>query len=179
MTARHLILAASATIFMVGAALAHGPTPQQAEGEIEIAAPPAEVWKILSDPSTYADWHPGIASVSVEGEGKGAKRTVEFADGGSVEDGIDRIDEENMEIRWRLSKEDREAFPVSYYTNSVTVEPAGEGSTVTWEASFFRADTTNEPEESFSDEAAVTAVEQLIDDGLNGLKSAIEGGSSS
>lgn len=175
MTAGYLVLAASAAFFMAGAALAHGPTPQQAEGEIEIAAPPAEIWEILSDPATYADWHPGIASVTVEGKGKGAKRIVEFADGGSVEDGIDRIDDENMEIRWRLSKEDSEAFPVSYYTNSLAVEPSGEGATVTWEASFFRADTTNEPEERYSDEAAVAAVEQLIDDGLNGLKSTIEG----
>lgn len=178
MTAIHLVLAAFAAVFMAGAASAHGPTPQQAEGEIEIAAPPAEIWEILSDPSTYADWHPGIASVTVEGEGKAVKRTVEFADGGSVEDGIDRIDDENMEIRWRLSQENIEAFPVSYYTNSVKIEPSGEGAIVTWDASFFRADTTNEPEDRFSDEAAVSAMEQLIDDGLNGLRSTIEAGSS-
>lgn len=179
MTARYLILATFAAVFMAGAASAHGPTPQQAEGEIEISVPPAKVWEILSDPSSYADWHPGIASVTVEGEGKGAKRIVDFADGGSVVDGIDRIDNENMEIRWRLSKEEPEVFPVSYYTNSVTVEPSGEGATVTWEASFFRADTTNEPEDRFSDEAAVSAMEELIDNGLNGLKGEIEDDSAS
>lgn len=160
-------------------ALAHGPTPQQAEGEIEISAPPAQVWETLSDPSSYADWHPGVAAVTVDGEGKGSKRSVEFAEGGSIIDGIDYIDDEKMEIRWRLSQEDYEAFPASYYTNSVSVEPSGEGSKVKWDASFFRADTTNEPEEQFSDEAATAAVEKLIEDGLNGLKSAIEEGRAS
>lgn len=155
-------------------ALAHGPTPQQAEQKIEVDAAPDAVWAILADPAGYADWHPDIAAVTMEGEGAGAKRRVEFADGGSVVDGIDRIDQENREIRWRLSHEDIESFPASYYTNSVSVTAAGDGSEVAWKASFFRADTTNEPEDRFSDEAAVAAMEKLIADGLAGLKQAAE-----
>ncbi len=156
--------------------LAHGPTPQQAEQRIEIGAAPDAVWAILADPATYADWHPGIAAVTMQGEGEGAKRTIEFTEGGSVVDGIDRIDPENREIRWRLSREDIESFPASYYTNGIKVSPAGDGSEVTWKASFFRADTTNEPEERFGDEAAVAAMEKLMTEGLAGLKAAAEAG---
>lgn len=156
-------------------AWAHGPTPQQAEQKITVAADPDAVWQILRDPASIAEWHPAVASVTMEGEGKGAKRSVEFASGGIVIDGIDRIDDEKMEIRWRLSEADIEVFPASYYTNNIIVAPAADGSEVTWTASFFRADTTNEPEERFSDEAAVAAMEALIGGGLSGLKSAAEG----
>lgn len=154
---------------------AHGPTPQTAEQKIEIAAAPDAVWAVLGNPATYADWHPDIAAITMEGEGPGAKRLVEFKSGGTLTDGIDRIENEKLEIRWRLSAEDIEVFPVSYYTNSVKIEPAGEGSTVTWNASFFRADTTNEPQEQFSDEAAVAAMDGLISHGLEGLKAKAEG----
>lgn len=154
---------------------AHGPTPQQAEQTITVTAPPDAVWRILRDPASIADWHPDIASVTIQGEGKGAKRTVEFATGGTVIDGIDRIDDKGMEIRWRLSEPDIQVFPASYYTNNITVAPAVEGSEVTWKASFFRADTTNEPEDRFSDEAAIAAMAALIGNGLAGLKAATEG----
>ena len=170
---RRLILALLPA-FAGTAALAHGPTPQQAEHRIEIAAAPAQVWAILGNPASYADWHPDIAALAAEGEGAGSKRRIEFASGGGVTEGIDRIDAEKMEIRWRLSQEDIESFPTSYYTNSIRVEPDGEAAAVVWSASFFRADTTNEPQERFSDEAAVAAMDALITHGLEGLKAAAE-----
>lgn len=165
----------AAALLLATPALAHGPTPQQAEQTIGIAAAPDAVWQILRDPATIGDWHPAIAAVTMDGDGKGARRKVDFASGGSVVDGIDRIDDDKKEIRWRLSEPDIEAFPASYYTNSISVAPAGDGSEVTWGASFFRADTTNEPEERFSDEAAVEAMDRLITEGLAGLKAAAEG----
>ncbi|MGN0933659.1 SRPBCC family protein [Falsigemmobacter intermedius] len=154
--------------------LAHGPTPQRAEQSLEIAAAPDRLWALLSDPALYADWHPAVASVEMEGSGAGAKRRVTFVAGGSVLDGIDRIDDAAMEIRWRLSEEAIEVFPVSHYTHTVKITPEGDGASVTWKSSFFRADTTNEPEERFSDEAAVAAVEALIRSGLEGLKARAE-----
>lgn len=176
MTFGKFVAAAALTASLALPAWAHGPTPQQAEQKITLAAPPEAVWQILRDPASIADWHPDVASVAMQGEGKGARRTVEFTSGGTVTDGIDRIDDHTLEIRWRLSEPDIEVFPVSYYTNSITVAPAAEGSDVTWKASFFRADTTNEPAEQFSDEAAVTAMKALIDNGLSGLKDAADHG---
>lgn len=172
---RTLILGAVLSLSAMPLA-AHGPTPQTAEQTIEISAPADAVWEVLGNPATLADWHSEVAQVTMEGEGPGSKRVVEFSSGGTVTDGIDRIEAETKEIRWRLSQEDIEVFPVSYYTNSVKVEPAGDGSSVTWNASFFRADTTNEPQEKFSDEAAVTAMEGFIQNGLNGLKELSEKG---
>lgn len=170
---RALILGAVLSLAALPLA-AHGPTPQTAEQTIEIAAPADTVWEVLGNPATLADWHPDVAGATMEGEGPGSKRIVEFKSGGTVTDGIDRIEADAKEIRWRLSQEDIEVVPVSYYTNSVKIEPAGDGSSVTWNASFFRADTTNEPQEKFSDEAAVAAMEAYIQNGLGGLKESVE-----
>lgn len=155
-------------------ALAHGPTPQQLSRSVEIKAAPEAVWETLRDPASFGVWHPDAVSVSMEGEGRGAKRTVDFA-GGAVTDGIDDVNDERKLIRWRLSTENHAALPVSFYTHTLTVSPAGEGSKVDWRASFFRADTTNEPVESLSDAAAVAAMEAYADHGLAGLKAALEG----
>ena len=174
MNIRQLCAAVMPVAMLAMPASAHGPTPQQAEHRIEIAAAPEAVWDILRDPATIAVWHPDIASAEMEGEGQGGKRTITFAEGGSVIDGIDRIDDTAMHIRWRLSHEDPETFPVSYYTNDVTVEPIPDGAEVIWKASFYRADTTNEPQDRFSDQAAIDAMKKFITDGLEGLKTQAE-----
>lgn len=175
MISRRIFIAATMASGLASTALAHGPTPRQAQLEIEVSTPPAAIWAVLADPASYADWHPDIASVTMEGAGQGAKRMVEFTEGGTVTDGIDRVDDAAMLIRWRLSEPDIEAFPASYYTNDISVEAAGEGSKITWKASFFRADTTNYPEERFSDDAAIEAMVKLMTTGLEGLKTMVEG----
>jgi len=171
------LMAAAAAALVAWPAWAHGPTPQELARSVAIAAPPEKVWEVLKDPAALADWHPDIASATLDGEGRGARRTVEFKAGGRIVDGIDDIDDAQMTIRWRLSKEDIEVFAASFYTNTLSVAPGEAGSEVTWVASFFRADTTNEPEERFSDEAAVAAMEKFADDGLAGLKARVESGS--
>ena len=177
MNRRSLMVAAFAVALTPAmAAFAHGPTPQELARSVSIAAPPEKVWEVLSDPASIAQWHPDIAAASIEGAGRGAKRKLEFKSGGALVDGIDDVNAETKTIRWRLSKEDIEVFPASFYTNTLAVAPKDGGSEVTWTASFFRADTTNEPEERFSDEAAVAAMEKFADDGLAGLKAKVEGG---
>lgn len=176
MIARRIFMIGLAACLAAAPTLAHGPTPQKAEQSIEIAAAPDMVWNLLSNPAAYGEWHPDISSVVMDGEGAGAKRTIGFTSGGSLIEGIDRIDEDGKNIRWRLSQEDIEVFPASYYTHSVKVEGTGAGSVVTWSASFFRADTTNEPLERHNDEAAIAAVKELASHGLEGLRSHFETG---
>lgn len=172
MMTRLCALAISAALALP--AFAHGPTPQTATKNIQVDAAPDVVWALVKDPSKLAEWHPDVKSVTMEGEGQGARRTIELETGALV-DGIDKIDDEKMDIRWRLGTEAIEVFPVSFYTNNITVTPDGDGSDIKWHASFFRADTLNEPEERFSDEAAVTAMDAYITHGLDGLKAAVEG----
>jgi Uncharacterized conserved protein len=41
--------------------------PAVARGEIEIAAPPEIVWRVLTDIANWPSWNPDIKSVSLEG----------------------------------------------------------------------------------------------------------------
>ena len=174
----HLVALVAAVLMLAltGPSTAHGPTPQRVSHMVRIAASAEAVWGIVRDPVLLAAWHPMVESARTDGKARGAKRTVVLTSGGSVIDGIDDVNDETMTIRWRLWRENIDVIPVSYYTNDITVTAAGEGATVEWRASFFRADTTNEPEGRYSDDAAVEAMETYVKKGLSGLKKLAETG---
>lgn len=156
------------------AAFAHGPTPQRAEEKITIAAPPAKVWEVLKEFGDVS-WNPAIKKAEATGgNDSGATRTITIEKGDLVE-GLDEYSAEEMTYGYRLSKEDVEVFPVSFYSAKITVAPSGEGSEVTWIGRFYRADTSNFPPEHLNDEAAVKAMTEFMQQGLNGLKAKVEG----
>lgn len=155
---------------------AHGPTPQKADEKITIAAPPAAVWDVFKEFGAIGTWHPGVAKVASEGGNKeGATRTLTLKSGGDIVESIDSYDEKEMSIEYRLLKENLDAFPVSFYSNQISVHPAGEGSEVEWTSRFYRADTTNEPPEDKNDAAAVKATTDFFQAGLAGIKAKVEG----
>ncbi|MFA9462203.1 SRPBCC family protein [Thiohalorhabdus methylotrophus] len=163
-------------LLLPAVALAHGPTPQKAREQIHIDAAPGAVWEVLGDLSSLADWQPRLKAVQVEGSGKQAKRVLVFNDGGTITEGMDEYDPERHYMGYRLSKEDPEVFPVSFYTATLEVKPDGNGSKVEWIARFYRGDTGNFPEEGQTDEAAQKAMHGFFQDGLKGLKAEVEGG---
>jgi mxaD protein len=165
------ILAAS-----VGSVSAHGPTPQKADEKITIAAPPATVWNIIKDFGSIGEWHPELAKVASEGGNKeGATRTLTLKKGGDLVESLDSYDEKEMSIEYRLLKENVDAFPVSFYSDQISVHPADGGSEVEWTSRFYRADTTNEPPEDKNDEAATKATTEFFQAGLAGIKAKAEG----
>lgn len=156
------------------AAFAHGPTPQRAEEKITIAAPPAKVWDAIKEFGDVS-WNPAIVKAAAEGGNEsGATRTITLETGDLVE-GLDEYSAEEMTYGYRLSKEDPEVFPVSFYSAKITVAPDGDGSEVTWIGRFYRADTSNFPPEHLNDEAAVKAMTEFMQKGLEGLKAKVEG----
>lgn len=155
---------------------AHGPTPQKAEEKITIAAPPEKVWEVLKNFGDVS-WHPGIKKVEATGgndPSAGASRTITLEKGDLVE-GLDEYNDAGKSYGYRLSTENVEAFPVSFYSATIAVTPAGEGSEVTWIGRFYRADTSNFPPDHLNDEAAVKAMTEFMQEGLKGLKAKIEG----
>lgn len=159
-------------------ALAHGPTPQKAEEKITIAAPPAKVWEALK---SFGDvsWNPAIAKIEATGgNDPGASRTIALKTGNLVE-GLDEYSNKDMSYGYRLSTENVEAFPVSFYSATIAVTPTGDGSEVIWIGRFYRADTSNFPPEDKNDEAAVKAMTGFMQEGLKGLKAKVEGKSKS
>jgi mxaD protein len=156
-------------------ALAHGPTPQKAEEKIAIAAPPAKVWAALKE---FADvsWNPGITKAEASGgNAPGASRTITLKNGKPLVEGLDEYNDKEMSYGYRLSTENLEALPVSFYSSTIAVTPAGEGSEVTWIGRFYRGDTGNFPPENLNDEAAVKAMTTFMQEGLAGLKAKVEG----
>lgn len=172
---RAVIAAAFAGALLSGPAFAHGPTPQKAEAEVVINAPVETVWKLVSDFGAIGGWHPDVKSVSATGEGPGAERVL-VLEKGEITDGLDEVVPAEHHIAYRLSKENVEAFPVSFYTATLTVTDAGAGkSKVQWAARLYRGDTSNFPPDELNDEAATTAMAGFFEDGLKGLKAKAEG----
>lgn len=156
--------------------LAHGPTPQKAEEKIAISAPPEKVWAALKDFGDVS-WNPGIRKAEATGgndPAAGASRTITLEAGDLVE-GLDEYNDAEKSYGYRLSTENVEAFPVSFYSATIAVTPAGDGSEVTWIGRFYRADTSNFPPDHLNDEAAVKAMTEFMQEGLKGLKAKVEG----
>lgn len=154
---------------------AHGPTPQKANEEITIAAKPDQVWAVIKKFAEISSWHTGLAKSAGEGgEVAGASRTMTLKSGGDLVEGLDEVDEAKMQITYRLSKENIEAFPVGSYTASMKVMADGEGSKIEWSSRLYRADTTNEPPENRNDAAALKAMSDFFKQGLEGLKAKLE-----
>jgi mxaL protein len=154
---------------------AHGPTPHKVEETVAIAAPPAAVWAAVKDFNAISAWHPGVAKSAGEGgNGAGATRTVTLKSGGDLQDGLDEYNEAEMNYSYRLAKENVGALPVSFYSATLTVKPAGGGSEVEWIGRFYRGDTGNFPPENLNDEAATKAMTAFFREGLDALKTKLE-----
>lgn len=165
------ILALTALCLATFSAAAHGPTPQKAEEKITIAAPPDKVWAIVKEFAAFAEWNPEVTKCEAQGGNEpGATRTITLKNGGTLEEGLDEYSDKDKMYAYRLSKENIEVFPVSFYSATLIVKAAGEGSEVEWIGRFYRADTGNEPPEKFSDAAAVEAMQSFMKAGLEGLK---------
>lgn len=170
---QQLALAFSLLLFAPVAALAHGPTPQRADETITIAAPPEAVWAELAKFGDIGAWHPLVKKVTATGgDAAGAERVLTL-EKGEVTEGLDETDPAARRLSYRLLKENAEAIPVSFYTQTIEVKPEGSGSEVSWGARFYRADTTNEPPEDRNDEAAIAAMNDFIKQGLEGLKAKV------
>lgn len=157
-------------------AFAHGPTPQKVEEKIEIAVPPEKVWEIAGDFARICEWHTGIAKCEAAGgNASGGTRTLTLQNGGVISEGVDDYNVAEKQVSYRLSKENLEALPVSFYSATLSVKAAGAGSEVTWVGRFYRGDTSNFPPDNLNDEAAVKAMTEFFHKGLEGLKAKLEG----
>ena len=101
-------------------------------------------------------------------------RTLTLKSGGDIVEGLDELDDANLVLGYRLSKENVDAFPVGSYSASMKIVAAEGGSEVRWMSRLYRADTTNEPPPEKNDEAALKAMSEFFKQGLEGLKKKLE-----
>jgi mxaD protein len=173
MTPSRRALVAMLAAFAALPATAHGPTPQRVEREVVLSVAPDRLWALVSDFSAIMLWHPDIEdAVLTGGNQRGSRRSLTLA-GGRLVEGIDDIDDAALSLRWRLSEENPEAFPASFYMHSMSLYPEGAGVRMRWTANLYRADTGNYPEKGRDDAAAVSAMERFLDRGIEGLVAAL------
>jgi mxaD protein len=152
-----------------GQLYAHGPSPQRLEESIKLAAEPAAVWALIGDFHQLAQWHPLVESSGGEGSNDtGATRELKLA-GGKLVERLDRHKDQAMRYGYRVLHENAQALPVSFYSATLSVRAAGEGSEVLWRGMFYRADTSNYPSEGMNDEAGRKALSDFFRAGLDNL----------
>jgi mxaD protein len=156
-------------------AYAHGPTPHRITETVDIHAPPDKVWKVVGDFAGFAAWNPQVLKATTDkGNEADSTRHVTLKNGADLVDSMDFYDAANMSYGYRLMNEDVQKFPVSFYSATITVKPAGQDSQVEWTGNFYRADTQNEPPPGQDDEAAEKAMHDFLRSGLDGLKARFE-----
>lgn len=158
-------------IIMSGSVFAHGPTPQRVDEHIIIDADVATVWQQVKAFDQLDKWHPAVESIEMQ---DGTTRVVKLKTGGGITESLDESDAERHYIGYRLLTENIETMPVSFYTIGIEVEAAEKGSEVSWSGRFYRADTGNFPPENLNDTAAVKAMTDYANSGLQGLKTSLE-----
>ncbi|MGR9089828.1 MAG: SRPBCC family protein [Gammaproteobacteria bacterium] len=165
-------------IVLPAIANAHGPSRQKVTREITVNAPAPEVWAALADFCSIETWHPAVvACEGPSGSEPGATRilTIGEANGPQLHEELQKFDADNMTLKYKISKTDNTVMPVTTYSAFMTVTANDDGtSTVQWRGGFYRAYPNNNPPEDLNDEAAVTAVTNVYDAGLGGIKALVE-----
>lgn len=91
---------------------------------IEIARPPDDVWDVIRDVGSIADWWPSmVASAAVDGG-----RTCELASGITLREETVTRDDELRRFQYRLV----EGVPVEFHLATVDVLPVAGGSLVVY-----------------------------------------------
>lgn len=96
---------------------------------IEINAGPDVVWSIAGDIGGVERWFPGIEWVQMDDD----VRTAKFTSGLFVVERIVAHSDSDRAFTYVIIGGE---FPIDNYRTTLKVEPDGEGSTVTWSATF-------------------------------------------
>ena len=151
----------------------HGPTRQKIKESITINAKPEEVWNVIKDFEKINIWHPSISKV----ESDGKNRTIYYSPRNNtpIKQKLENYNVEKMMYKTSITEVDIKFFPVSTYTANISVKGNDDGtSTVLWKAAFYRAFLNNDPPPELNEAAAIKAVTEFFQAGLNNLKSKLE-----
>jgi len=176
-----------ALLFFAAAANAHGPVRQKMDKEITINAPAAKVWGIIKNFDDMS-WLPTVQSTTADkGNSKGSIRVLTLKNGGTITEELKKHDEKNMSYAYKITEMSTEktinhagaeekvpVLPVDNYSATIEVEDKGGSSLVTWKAAYYRAYMNNNPPEEMNEEAANSAVKQVLASGLENLKALAE-----
>jgi uncharacterized protein YndB with AHSA1/START domain len=126
----------------------------------KVNAPAEAVWKTISAIGGVDKWLSLIKTCSVEGTGAGAKRVCTTADGATLDERIEAIDQENRIFRYSIPEP---PMPIKNLlgTMQVLAIDSGKESQVDWSATF-------EVEEAHEAEM-IAMLEGIYSEGITGL----------
>src|SRR5262249_25357704 len=129
---------------------------QTVAGSVELAAPPDEVWSVISQ--FNLQWHPAVARARLIGEGLVQLRRLETSDGREIVERLAEVDNTKRSYRYTLIS----GVPASHYAGVIDVKPKANGSVAEWRVEFLA--------NNQSDIAVRTMVSRLVETGLASLK---------
>jgi hypothetical protein len=158
-------------------AFAHGPSRKKEVTTIEIDAPADKVWEVVGN---YRDmsWHPAIAKTEADaGELKKevTKRKLTFKSGAVFTDTLTRYEPEARTLAFLTNDEDLKTLPVEGYSSTFSVADNAGKAKVEWKGAFYRGYMNNDPPPELSDDAAMKAIAAFQKEGLEALKTKLEG----
>ncbi|MCG8591290.1 MAG: SRPBCC family protein [Proteobacteria bacterium] len=129
----------------------------------EIAAPVADVWKLIRDFGGVGKWG-SVEKCEVEGEGVGAVRTLTMPGGLSLQERLESFDEAQHQFSYSILEPC--PLPVTGYLSTVTLSAAGDACHIDWNGRF-------EPNGSVPEDQVKGMVQGIYTGGIKAMKKAL------
>ncbi|MFH5775196.1 SRPBCC family protein [Paracoccus sp. NGMCC 1.201697] len=173
---RFLAITLGATMALASAAQAHGPVRLKLELDQKLNASPDEVWAAIGKFEDMS-WHPGITKTELKGDGsvdqpEKSERVLHLkADAGdpTITEILSKWQPDKRCYAYRIENVDVAVLPVTNYASTLCVKDEGGKATVTWRAGFYRGFPNNNPPPDQNDDAALKAVGDIYQAGLDAL----------
>lgn len=108
-------------------------TVELAHVEVDLACPPADVWRVLTDFGHPQVLAPGIVRCDVDGAGVGAVRTVHSSRGLTIHEELLECDASSGRFSYRvLPSGDMPSPGIVAYECTVVVRSSDSGTSLTW-----------------------------------------------
>jgi hypothetical protein len=175
----NLLRAALVALFLIPAlASAHGPSRQKVEQQIEINAPVAKVWGIISDFCSIKSWDPAVTACEDDkGNTPGSVRTITLENGQKLTEQLVKYNAEAFSYQYMMLKPNPEAFPINTHGSFVSLKAGDNGKTIMeWKGAFYRSFPGPTPPPGQTDEDATKALSAFYMKGLEKVKKLAEGG---
>jgi hypothetical protein len=105
----------------------------RASSKIILGAPADAIWQVIGDFGAACRYLAGVVNCTVEGEGAGALRTSTYADGTTIVERLEALDDSTHRLSYALLTE----TPFRNCLTTVTVRDLGQGQCeVAWAATF-------------------------------------------
>lgn len=135
---------------------------------VATAAAPAKVWGMIGKFDAIAAWLPGAESSPADkGDDIGSVRVITLKAPGSPTVTERLTANTGQSYSYTILKVDPKVLPVTDYTSTIGVAPAGSGSVITWRGSF-------QPAGGADDAAAAKAMSGVYRAGLDNIKALSE-----